>query len=148
MSGETIEVWLDQITTLEQAGGALPNGSLALASNGPYDKMASGFAYPDAQFVLVGQFITAPVENSYLSLYARPLDIFGTNDAEVPEASRPTRLIGNFVVNNVTTLQTMELVATDLPRKAEYYVHNNGTGQSLAAGWVLQLNPRSYKAAP
>jgi hypothetical protein len=150
MSGELITVW-GSLITLESNGGAIANNSLVLADDATYDVVSQGSSYPDAEFVLSGAFAIAPVENTTLALYARPLDVDGTADSDVPEATRPTVFIGTFSVNNVTTLQTLVLnglFASDVPRLAEYYVHNNGTGQSLSAGWTLKVRPRTCKVAP
>lgn len=147
MSGETIVV-KGTTKTLESAGASIANGSL-VKSTTAYDQMGSdGNGYPDAVFVLAATFASAPVEGAVLALYARPMDIDGTLDSEIPETTRPTRFIGTFVVNNVTSLQVMELLAYDVPSKAEYYVHNNGTGIAVNTGWTLKVTPRTYKAAP
>lgn len=149
MSGETIEVWNVGVKVLEPNGSAVPNGSVAPASVGQYDKMALANGYPHAQFVLTCQFSTAPVEGSQIALYALPmnLDANGRN-AQTPESTRPTKPIGVFTVNDVTTVQTMELMAYDIPRNAWYYLHNVNTGQSVPLGWTLSVNAMSYKPAP
>ena len=147
MSNEAIVVY-GTIKTLESSGGAIANGSVVQAAAATYSVDTDGSSYPDAEFVLGFAFGTAPTEGTVLGLYARPLDIDGTNDAEVPEAGRPTEFIGAFVVNNVTTTQYARLIARDIPRLASYYVHNNSTGQTVSAGWTLKATPRTYKPAP
>jgi hypothetical protein len=148
MSGENIIVYADASRkVLESAGIAIASGSIAQADDAIYDMIVDGAGYPDAMFVFSGQFGTAPTENTVLAIYARPLDIDGTLDDEVPEATRPSVYIGSYSMNNVTSIQTKSLVAYDVPRKAEYYVHNVNTGQSLTAGWTLKVTPRSNKAA-
>ena len=146
MSGETI-VKFGTVKTLEANGAAIANNALAQADDASYDLVADGAYYPDADFVLTGTFGTAPTEGTVLALYARPLDVDGTADTEVPETTRPTAFIGSFVVNNVTTLQVMMLRAYDLPTMADYYVHNSGTGQTLSAGWTLKVTPRTVAPA-
>lgn len=148
MAGESILV-RGTAKTLEDNGAAITNNALAQADNAIYDVFADGGGYRDAKFVLSNVvFPVAPTEGSLISLYAQPLDIDGTADAEVPEASRPTVFIGNFTVNNVTTPQAMELLAEDPPWRAAYYIHNNGTGQTLSAGWVLKATPFTEAPAP
>ena len=146
MSGETI-VKFGTVKTLEANGASIANNALARADDASYDLVSDGAYYPDADFVMTGIFATAPTEGTVLALYARPLDVDGTTDTEVPETTRPTLFIGSFVVNNVTTAQTMTLRAYDLPTKADYYVHNNGTGLTLSAGWVLKVTPRTVAPA-
>ena len=140
MSGETI-IKLGTPKTLEANGASIANNTLAQADDANYSISADGAYYPDAKFVLAATFGTGPAEGTTLALYARPLDIDGTNDAEVPETTRPTVFIGTFSVNNVTTAQYAELIVQDVPWNASYYLHNNGTGQTLSAGWTLKVTP-------
>lgn len=140
MSGETI-LKFGTPKTLEASGGSIANNALAQADDASYGVTADGADYPDAKFVVSFAFGTAPTEGTVLALYARPLDISGTNDAEVPEAARPTAYVGSFVVNNVTSTQYAELLAYNVPWKADYYLHNVGTGQTVSSGWKLTVTP-------
>ena len=140
MSGETI-LKFGTPKTLEASGASIANNTLAQADDASYSVASDGAYYPDAKFVISVTFGTAPTEGTTLALYARPLDIDGTNDAEVPETTRPTVFIGTFSVNNVTTAQYIELLAQDVPWSASYYIHNNGTGQTVSAGWTLKVTP-------
>lgn len=130
--------------TLEANGASIANNAIAQADDATYGVVADGSNYPHARFVLAGAFATAPTENSVLGLYARPLNIDGTSDADAPEVTRAVVLIGFFVLNNVTTTQYLQLIARDVPWEAEYFLHNNGSGQSLSAGWTLKVMPWSY----
>ena len=127
--------------TLDGNGGSVANNSIVQADDSGYSIISDGAGYPYAEFVLVGTFATAPTEGSVLSLLARPINVDGTLDTEVPETTRPTMWIGNFVVNNVTTQQAMIIYAKQLPFEADYYIHNNNTSQLLAAGWTLKVTP-------
>ena len=140
MSNEAI-VKLGTQKTLEASGAAIANNTLAQADDASYSIAADGNYYPDARFVLTGTFATAPTENTTLALYARPLNIDGTADADAPEITRPTQYIGVFAVNNVTTAQSLVLMAQNVPWEADFYIHNNGTGQVLSAGWKLLVTP-------
>jgi len=146
MANETI-IATGTPKTLEANGGSITNGSVVQADDANYSISADGGGYPDAKFVASFTFPTAPTEGATLSIYARPLDIDGTNDAEVPEATRPTVFIGTFKVNNVTTTQYAEYVARDVPWHATYYLHNNGTGQTVSAGWTLKVTPCTLRPA-
>ena len=146
MSGETI-LTLGTPKTLEANGASIANNTLAQADDANYSISADGGYFPDAKFVLAGTFGTAPTEGTTLALYARPLDIDSTNDAEVPETTRPTVFIGAFTVNNVTTAQYIELLAQDVPWNAAYYIHNNSTGQTVSAGWTLKVTPYTVEPA-
>ncbi len=140
MAGETI-LKFGTPKTLEANGASIANNALAQADDASYGVTADGADYPDARFVAAFTFSTAPTEGTVLALYARPLDIDGTADAQVPEAARPTVYIGSFVVDNVTSAQYAELLARDVPWKADYYLHNSGTGQTVSAGWTLKVTP-------
>jgi len=145
MSGETI-LKFGTPKALEANGSSIANNALAQADDASYGVVADGAHYPHAKFVFSGAFATAPTENTVLGLYARPLNIKSTNDSDAPETTRPTVMIGAFVVNNVTTMQYIELLAEDVPWEADYYIHNYGTGQTLSAGWTLDVTP--YTTAP
>lgn len=147
MSNEAI-VFLGTEKTLEASGASIANNALAQADDASYGIVADGDSYPDARFVLTGTFSVAPTENTTLALYARPLNIDGTADADAPEVTRPTRYIGVFVVNNVTSAQSLVLDAQNVPWEADYYIHNNGTGQTLGAGWKLLVTPCTVGPAP
>lgn len=133
--------------TLEANGAAIANNAVVQADDATYDVVADGAGYPDAVFVLGGSFVTAPAEGGVFALYARPIDVDGTADTQVPEAARPTVFIGTFQVDNVTATQYMTCVGRELPKLAEYYVHNSGTGQTMSAGWTLKATPRTYGPA-
>jgi len=146
MAGQAI-VMLGTQKTLEANGGSITNNSVVQADDATYSLASDAAYYPDAEFVLTATFGSAPTEGTVLALYARPLDVDGTADTEVPEAARPTVFVGTFTVNNVTSVQTMTLRAYDLPALASYYIHNNGTGQTVSAGWVLKVTPRTVGPA-
>ncbi len=146
MSGETI-LKTGTPKTLEANGASIANNTLAQADDASYSVASDGAYYPDAKFVLAATFATAPTEGTTLALYAQPLDIDGTNDADAPETTRPTVFIGTFSVNNVTTAQYIELLAQDVPWNASYYLHNNSTGQTVSAGWTLKVTPFTVTAA-
>lgn len=146
MSNEAI-VKLGTQKTLEASGASIANNTLAQADDASYSIATDGAYYPDARFVLTGAFATAPTENTTLALYARPLNIDGTADTDAPEITRPVQYIGVFVVNNVTTSQSLVCDAQDVPWEADYYIHNNGSGQTLSAGWKLLVTPRTIGPA-
>lgn len=147
MAGETIRVY-GTAKTLEANGALIANNTVVQADDATYDIVSDGSSYEDGEFVLSFTYATAPTEGTVLALLVRPLDIDGTADAQVPEASRPVRQVGVFVVDNVTTAQYAVCVGRDLPKLGAYYIHNVGTGQSVSAGWTLKVTPRSRKPAP
>lgn len=136
--------------TLEASGGSITAGSVVQADDANYVISSDAANWPDAEFYLTCAFGTGPTEGRPVNLLARPLDIDSTNDAEVPEAGRPTWYVGSFHVNNVTSTQYMQIqggVAFDVPRNAAYYLHN-GTDQTLSSGWKLVVVPRNVIPSP
>lgn len=146
MAGEAIVKWGTQ-KTLKASGASCSVGGVIPVNDATYSLSADAANYPDAEFVLTVTFSVAPNEGGQIALYARPLDIDGTADAEVPEAGLPVWFVGSFTVNNVTTAQSMILLAQDLPALAEYYIHNVSTGQTIQAGCSLKVKPRTIGPA-
>lgn len=146
MAGEAIVKWGTQ-KTLEASGASIGTNAVVQANDATYSLSADGANYPDAEFVLAAAFSVAPTEGGVLALYARPLNIDGTADAEVPEAALPVWYVGSFQVNNVTTTQNMTLLGQDLPAEAEYYIHNVSAAQTVSAGWSLKVKPRTLGPA-
>lgn len=131
--------------TLEASGASIAAAAVVQANDASYSLSADAANWPDAEFVLTCAFATAPTEGRSINLLARPLNISGTNDAPVPEATRPGHYVGSFIVDNVTATQYLPLqglVAYDLPRAADYYLHN-GTDQTVSASWTLVVTPRN-----
>jgi len=140
------------IKTLEASGAAVTNGSVVQADDANYSLADDAASWPDAEFLLSAAWTTAPTEGRVVNLYARPLDIDGSADAEAPESSRPTLFVGCFVANNVGGSATQHmplqgLIARDLPRLASYFLHND-SGQSVNSGWVLKVIPRNVIPSP
>lgn len=137
--------------TLEASGASITNGSVVQADDASYTLSSDAASWPDAEFLLICAFATSTsIEGKSINLLARPLDVSSTNDTEVPEAARPTHFVGSFIVNGVTSTQYIVLAglyAQDLPRKADYYLHND-TGQTVSSGWSLVVTPRNIIPTP
>ena len=96
--------------------------------------------YPDGVFVLGVTFGTAPAANSIVHLFARPLNIDGTNDATIPSATYRSLYIGSFLVAATTGAQYAYLIGRNLPKEADYYIYNEA-GQTISTGWTLKVTP-------
>lgn len=140
-------VKLGTTKTLEANGASIANNAMGAADDATYSISADGASAPDAEFVLTATFATAPTINTTLDLYAQELDIDGTADAQAPTTTYKQRYIGSFVVNAVTSAQPLKLRAYDVPLLAGYFLMNNATGQTLSAGWVLKVTPRTIGPA-
>lgn len=134
--------WRGTTVTLEASGSSITNNSVVQADDANYDTVTDGEGAPDGEFTASFAFSVAPTEGTVLAVYARPLDVISTNDTEVPELARPTRYIGRFVVNNVTTTQYgTPFIGRNLPKLAAYYLVNVATGQTVSSGWTLYVTP-------
>ena len=145
MAGETIVVW-GTTKTLEANGSAVGALSAPLANDASYSVVSDGGGYPDAEFMLSATWASAPSAGMAVQLFAVPLDIDGTNDAEANVSFGVGVLVGSFIVNNVTSTQYMRCAGTDLPKLANYYLYNT-SGQTISAGWTLKVTPKSYSTA-
>lgn len=146
MANEAIYAWGTQ-KTLEASGASFANSTIVQANDNTYSTDTDGAGFPDAVFVLKIQFgTTTSIENKAISLFARPLNIDGTNDSPAPTATYLERFVGSFVLSASAsgTDQYLSLDAYNLPREAEYYL-TNGSGQTASAGWTLKVTPRTYK---
>lgn len=86
-------------------------------------------------------FGTAPVAGA-ISLVAVDWSLDATPvQGPAPTASLPGRFVGSFDpkpgTGNANTRWRMSLPTVALGRKVDFYLFNNGTGQSLAVGAVL-----------
>lgn len=143
MAGE-LKITTGTTKTLEANGGSITNNAIVQANDASYSVASDGANFPHARFVASFTFGTAPTEGTIVELRARPLNIDSTNDAEAPETTRSPETIGYFEVNNVTTAQYSQVIARDVPWEADYYLYNNGTGQTISAGWTLKATPWTY----
>lgn len=145
MSTPVIDLADKAAVSLVSSGASLANGSISAVSAAAYDRMlgstGGGYGYKHAMFRFSGAFSVAPTEGGLLVLKYRHLDIVGTGDEEAAETARG-KVLGAFQVNNVTTTQNIAFLARDLPLlKAEFYLYNQNTGQTLSSGWTLDVLP-------
>jgi hypothetical protein len=148
VAGEAQRVYGTQIT-LEANGASIGNNAIAQANDANVDLSddtpADSF---DGEFALTVNYPVAPTAGSSISLILRPLNIDGTADAPVPTATYLNEMFGTFLPNAATGAQTLRCFATHLPREFEAYLFNNGTGQTIPAGWTLRFRPVTYQPAP
>lgn len=133
--------------TVGTGTSAVTNGSFSAAA----DVVAGGWTNDDdaplGAFVLTCQFATLPVANSAIELFARVLNIDGTNDQPQPDSNYAPDLLGRFFIDAGTaanTDMTLPCLAA-LPNVASSQVYEfylkNVTGQTISAGWVLKVTP-------
>ncbi len=99
-----------------------------------------------AAVVLSATFGVSPTANSSVALFLRPLAVDGANDQGIPNANFQHSYVGSFPVDAITAAQTVSIVIS-LPniltsQNYEFYIQNN-TGQTLSAGWDIDVNGKA-----
>ncbi len=106
---------------------------------------------PFGSAVLAVAFATMPTVGS-IGLYARLLDVEGTNDENAPlTAGYSPNFLGSFqidfnVANGVTfrtTIAHFSMPQAGLDQAIEYYIKNEGTAQTISASWTLHVTPKT-----
>lgn len=131
--------------TLTTTGSALTSGS-TVASAGDVDLTALTPAnYPHIKFALTITFATSTgIENKVVELIARPLNIDGTSDADVPTSTFRHKIVGTFRLKNVTSAQLIECEVFDADPAATYYLYQE-SGQASSANWTLKATPFTHE---
>jgi len=121
---------------------------LAIANNafsaaiGPYDNSAD--LYPLADVIYEPAYTTAPTADTSIDLYLQDIDIDGANDGPVPDSTYKRNYVGSFYPDSVTGAQYLSIRGIQLPPKAAFVLHNNGTGQPIPVNSALKINPYGY----
>ncbi len=147
MAGENIVVY-GTSKTLEANGGSCATGSIAAADDSSYNRSTDGSNYPDAEVVLSLAYATATgIEGKIVNILYAEQNVSGTNDEQAPETNYKPKVLCSFAVNDVTATQYFRKVVRNVPAEFLAWLHNDGTGQTISAGWTLSIIPRSNKAA-
>jgi len=107
---------------------------------------------PFANFILKCQFDTTMPTVGVIDLYARPTNIEGVNEAEVPDDNHPFIYIDSFpidfgVANDVdfyTTIVGAVLPNFKTSQTYEFYLKNNASAQTMGVSWALWINPYTW----
>lgn len=129
---------------LDSSSAAVTNTSFSVAGD-----LATWTNDDDAtEAFLVGLFTfgTNPTAGSIINVYLQPLDIADTTkDQDAPSATNPRFLVASFPMV-ATTSEQVHAERIRLPNgktSQEYqpWIYNVNTGQTLSAGWSLQITP-------
>ncbi len=94
-----------------------------------------------ADFELTPTFAVAPVAG-VVQLFAVDYSLDGVTAGPTPAGTMQPRLVGSFspqpAAGNAATSWKMMLNTVALSNKADYFIYNNGTAQSINVGWVLK----------
>lgn len=142
-TGAAIEFFGTQ-DTLGTSSAAVANNAFSIA--GDLSTWTNDDDAIMASVVLTCTFSVAPTANSSVNLYARLLDVSGTNDATVPDANFQHVYVGSFPLNDGTSAQYIPidigLPNTSTSQQYEFYIENK-SGQSLPAGWDFLVTPKA-----
>lgn len=86
-------------------------------------------------------------QSATVALYRRDINIDGTNDETVPDASNRNKFMGAFNLKFGTTVTTTHYVQmTDVPLPGrgdcEFYISND-LNCNIPAGWTLKITPKT-----
>ena len=104
-----------------------------------------------ASFLLTAIFASAPTVNTPVNLYARLINISGTDDELIPSTTYQPHFLGSLIVGAATN-QWVMLADAPLPngqdaQQFEFFIENK-SGQTLtAATWNLAINPKGFTVA-
>ena len=99
---------------------------------------------PFAAITLSCTYATTAVEGEIVSVYARMLNVDGTGDVAIPTAAHPVGYLGSIRLQTGTSVQYHQLIVK-LPNgktsaEYEFYIQNGST-ETMAAGWILKVTP-------
>lgn len=106
---------------------------------------------PYASATLKCQFDTTMPTAGNILLYARMLNVQSTNDNNAVDANFPHVLCGAFpidfgVANDTdfyTTIPHFEIPMAYSSQQLDFYLLNNGTGQTIGTSWQLWITPKT-----
>lgn len=125
------------------AGNAVASGSYSVSGDKlAIDNTTNLALLADFELVLGSAFGAAPTAGAW-QLVAVDYDLSGSNAGPTPSSTTPLpRFCGTFTpqpnTGSTSTTWKMRLNSVPLTAKTDYYIYNNGTGQTLATAWVLK----------
>ena len=142
-TGAAIEFFGTQ-DTLGTSSAAVADAAFSIASD--LSTWTNDDDAVSASVTLSCTFSVAPTANTSLNLYLRLLDVQSTNDNTVPDANFQHVYVGSFPLNDSTSAQYIT-IDIGLPnaytsQQYEFYIEN-GSGQSLPAGWDIFVTPKA-----
>lgn len=110
---------------------------------------------PYGSAALKCQFDTTMPTVGSIGLYARLLNVQSTNDLNAVDANFEHEFVGSFpidfgVANDVdfwTAIPLFEMPQAGASQAIEWYIKNEGTGQTIGASWALYVTPKSFGPA-
>lgn len=139
----------DEVTSGTPA--TIADGAFGKADQGASVDWTNDDDAPLGSAVLKLQFdTTAPTVGS-VGLYAHLHNIQSTNDAGVPDANYETLFVGSFpldfgIANDVdyyTFIESFAMPAVGAAQRIDWYLKNEGTGQTIGVSYQLWITPKT-----
>lgn len=139
--------------TVTAGGGTSAVTNTSFSASG--DVVSGGWTNDDdaplAMFVLKFQYPSGTINSAGIHLYARLMNIDGTNDEPQPDSGWPGHYLGTFITdeNQLATSDTyyslgnpVRLPNSYTSQVYEFYVHND-CDVTMSAGWTIKITPVS-----
>ena len=145
MANETVYSYASQVT-LEASGASSGSGTFTAANDAALSSANhSNFLLGDA--VLTCDFGAAVGNNLAISLFRQDLNIDGTSDAPAPATTYRHQYVGRFSVpSGQSASATYPCPDVPLTKECQFSIEN-GTDQSISAGWILKITPKTFAPA-
>ena len=141
MSNEVINKYASQVT-LEASGASAASAAFAAADDAALSS-TNHLHYPLGDFALTCDFGGAVAAGVAVELYRQDLNIDGTADAPAPAAAHPHQLVGVFKIpSGASASATYPCINVVLTNECQFSV-KNATAQTMSAGWVLKVTPKT-----
>ena len=141
MANEVINKYASPVT-LEASGASAASAAFVAADDAALSS-TNHSDYPMGDFALTCDFGAAVAAGVAVELYRQDLNIDGTADAPAPAAASPHKLVGMFNIPSAASASaTYPCNNVPLTKECQFYV-KNGTAQTMSAGWVLKVTPKT-----
>jgi len=144
MSNEAIWATLSPVTLQSSGASAASAATISMGTLAASDHAS----YTSVDMVLTGTMAASIAATSnYFSIYARPLNIDGTNDAPTPGASHKAKYVGavRFAGSSASGAQTSILENIETSWADVEFFLGNDTNATLNAGWTAKATPKTVK---
>ena len=144
MSDEAIWTYQSQVT-LEASGASAASSAMVAAADAALSS-ANHSNFPLADFALTCDFGAAIAGGTTIALFRQDLAIDGAANAPAPAASTYEEcLVGLFrLPSGQSASATYSLPDVPLTKECQFSIMNN-TAQTMSAGWVLKVTPKTME---
>lgn len=137
-----------ELITHATTAGSIVNDAFSVVQAADVLSWTNDDDAPTAVMVLRCQWATAPDDGSSVNIYARKMNIQGTDDSPKPDAANLDQFIGSFIVDGTIAATNNIWMPTNwmtLPNHItsqiyDFYIENK-TGQTISSGWNMWITP-------